>query len=137
MPKPRKNRFVNTRTRVRMRPMSDGGQTWAQSLAMSLPFAFQIWSARDRIASTADLTVVVDVRNAVRRRRALNAFADSRPPGALLSMRLLMSFQRLKSNGIKSGEQRGHAIVFILQARFAAMPLPLLYPLGSLSSAIK
>ena len=54
---------------------------------MSLPLAFQIWWALARIASTALRIVFVDVRKAMRRRRALNAVADSRPAGAVFVMR--------------------------------------------------
>ena len=52
-------------------------------------------------------------------------------------MRRLMSFHKLKSKGIKSGEYRGQETVFMPKLCFAAMAFLLLYPVGSFSSAIK
>ena len=109
----------------------------SQSMAMSLPFASEIALARMRIASTAARTVIDEVRSATRRRRGLKAVADSAPAGAMASMRLLMSSHGQKSKGIMSGEYRGHGIVLICRRFFSATVLPLLMPVGSLSSASK
>ena len=85
----------------------------AEPLGMFLPLCWQMLAARLRIAATAARTLGVGVRSATRLSRALSAVADSLPTGAPAKARLPTSTHNEKSQGIKSGEYRGHGMVLI------------------------